>query len=213
MNRDLSDWREDYQLSELVEENCEKNPFNQFKNWLSDAVNAKLKEPNAMVLSTVNASGQPSQRIVLLKEWDENGLIFYTNYGSNKANEIAQNSQVSLLFPWIMMERQIIIKGKIAKISIEKSKEYFYKRPKGSQLGALVSKQSEQLDGREELEARYVELAIKFKNEPVPFPENWGGYQIIPDSFEFWQGRSSRLHDRIKYEQKNGSWEMVRLSP
>ena len=181
--------------------------------WFGEARNAEIKEPNAMILATANAGGAPSQRTVLLKGIGPDGFVFYTNYESRKGKEMAENSQVSVIFPWYTLERQVIISGVVHKVSMKESEAYFHSRPRGSQLGAWVSDQSEKIPSREFLEGKLKEAELAFENKEIPLPENWGGYRIVPSSFEFWQGRESRLHDRIFYEYEEGAWTLSRLSP
>lgn len=213
MRADVASLRNEYAKMELDEKSCDKSPFKQFEKWFDEAVKADILEPNAMVLSTATIEGAPSQRTVLLKGFDEKGFTFYTNYGSRKGKEIAENPQVSILFPWYSLERQIIISGTIEKTSREISEKYFHSRPRSSQLGAYVSNQSEVLTDRYILEQKLKELEMKFENKKIPLPEDWGGYEIIPNRFEFWQGRKSRLHDRIQYEWVDNDWNTSRLSP
>jgi pyridoxamine 5'-phosphate oxidase len=190
------------------------DPFSQFHRWLSEAAtNILVVEANAMVLSTV-ANGAPTSRTVLLKDLSPAGFTFFTNYESGKGKQIAGNPAVSLLFPWYPMERQVIVLGTATKLPLAESAEYFATRPWGSQIGAWASSQSAELESREVLESRFDEFATLYpKGTAVPKPENWGGYVVAPTSFEFWQGRHSRLHDRIRYLQKNGGWEVLRLYP
>ena len=187
------------------------NPTDQFLKWLGDAVeNEYIVEPNAMVLSTFGDT--PSTRTVLLKDITNDGLTFFTNYNSRKAGAISTNPKVTLLFPWYPMERQVSVVGTASKISEEESNAYFATRPRGSQIGAWASSQSEILSSRQELEKRFAEIQARFPNE-VPKPPHWGGYLVTPISFEFWQGRYSRLHDRFIYTKNNSNWEITRLNP
>ena len=214
MNNEISSLRNEYTLSELDVTTCNKNPFKQFEKWFDQVKQVNIKEPNAMVLSTCSIERKPSQRVVLLKGFNEKGFEFYTNYESNKAKDIVNNHQVSVLFPWLELERQLIISGTIKKISVQKSKTYFYSRPRGSQIGAWASCQSAELVNRKMLEKKWKELEQKYTDQVVPYPEFWGGYLIQPTFFEFWQGRSNRLHDRIVYVLDNKqTWIMKRLSP
>lgn len=213
MRADVASLRNEYAKMELNQNSCESSPYNQFEKWFDEAIKADILEPNAMVLSTANLKGAPSQRTVLLKGFDQTGFTFYTNYASRKGKEIASNSQVSILFPWYALERQIIISGTIEKTSREDAETYFHSRPRGSQLGAYVSNQSETLTDRNEIERKLEALEKEFEGKKIPLPENWGGYEIIPHRFEFWQGRKSRLHDRIQYELENNIWKTSRLSP
>ncbi len=213
MRADVASLRNEYSQMELDEKSCNSNPFMQFEKWFNEAMKADLLEPNAMVLSTVDSNGRPSQRTVLLKGFDKDGFTFFTNYSSRKGKEIDSNPLVSILLPWFSLERQIIITGSAQKISREQSANYFHSRPRGSQFGAHVSNQSEKLVDRSILDRKLVELEKEFKDKEIPLPENWGGYQVIPNRFEFWQGRKSRLHDRIQYELENEIWNISRLSP
>lgn len=205
--------RINYSKSELLEENMNQNPFLQFELWLKEALEQNVNEPNAFVLSTVDASQKPHARIVLIKEISENGLTFFTNYESNKAKEISTNNFACATFFYPEMERQIRIEGKIEKISREKSEKYFHSRPIESQIGAIASKQSSIIPNRNVLENKKNELEEVYKNKTIPLPENWGGYCLIANYFEFWQGRPNRLHDRIVYQKENLDWKINRLSP
>lgn len=214
MTNNIADLREEYTKASLDVDSVDKDPFKQFEKWFSEAQKGKLPEPNAMILSTVDTSQQPFQRTVLMKALDTEGIVFYTNYGSRKAKQIQENNRVSILFPWYPMERQVIIQGTTEKVSTKESLKYFTSRPHGSQLGAWVSQQSSVISSRSILEMKLAEAKRKFKEGKVPLPDFWGGYRIKPTSFEFWQGRQSRLHDRLIYEQTNeGQWDVSRLAP
>lgn len=213
MRADVASLRNEYAKMELDEKSCDASPFIQFENWFDEAVMTELLEPNALVLSTATPEGVPSQRTVLLKGFDDVGFTFYTNYQSRKAKEIASNPSVNVLFPWYALERQIIITGSVQKVSRDISEKYFHSRPRGSQLGAYVSNQSEELTDRTVLEEKLAVVEKEFEGKEIPLPEDWGGYQIIPNRFEFWQGRKSRLHDRIQYQLENGVWTISRLAP
>ncbi|VAW32847.1 Pyridoxamine 5'-phosphate oxidase, partial [hydrothermal vent metagenome] len=196
------------------------SPFVQFGNWFEQAQNAKLNEPNAMSIATVSASGVPSVRTVLLKLYDETGFVFFTNYNSQKSQDIQQNPNVALLFPWLLLERQVRITGRATKISKKESFAYFTSRPQGSQLGAWISPQSQMIESRKFLQAKLVEMKAKFASGQIPLPNAWGGYRITPIKFEFWQGRSNRLHDRFVYEKQEtkqekqkDNWVINRLAP
>jgi pyridoxamine 5'-phosphate oxidase len=198
----------------LLEQEVNPNPVLQFQAWLQDAAAAQILEPNAMTLATVTAEGKPSARIVLLKDFDDRGFVFYTNFQSRKGQELTQKPAAALVFWWDKLERQVRIEGSITRVSETEADEYFKSRPKGSQLGAWVSEQSQVIQGREELERRLKALEQKYENLPIPRPAHWGGYRLEPISFEFWQGRANRLHDRLCYRQNNSrGWIMERLSP
>ena len=214
MDKNLHDYRKSYEKGSLTEDTVLENPLEQFAAWFVDAEKTPtVEEPNAMTLSTVDTQGVPKARVVLLKEFTQEGFVFYTNYTSGKAQAIAQNNKVCISFFWPSLERQIIITGMAVKISEEKSIAYFNKRPRESQLGAMVSDQSTSIDSREALEEKLLELEKKYDTSPIVKPPHWGGYLIQPTSYEFWQGRSSRLHDRIKYTKINNSWNIGRLQP
>ena len=212
-NNEISKLRKEYSLTELRKKNVSKNPFEQFSTWFQDAVNSKIEEPNAMILATAGKNIVPSLRVVLLKGVDEKGLIFYTNYNSQKGRELSENPNASLLFFWLPLERQIRITGKVVKLDEKESLKYFQTRPYESQIGAWASKQSEALDNRIELEKKFEKYKSLFKEGNVPLPPNWGGIKLIPQTFEFWQGRESRMHDRIQYNKRNNNWDLSRISP
>ena len=201
------------QNNQLNETSVDENPFIQFTKWYETILNSKLNEPTAMMLSTADVNGNSSARIVLLKEINDSGFIFYTNYGSRKGKDLKENPKAALTFFWDELRKQIRIEGRIEKISRETSREYFSSRPPESQIGAWVSAQSYVIPNREFLENKYVELKEKFGNEEIPLPEFWGGYRVIPNYFEFWQGRENRLHDRICYKKENDKWKIFRLAP
>ncbi len=210
----IQNLRQDYRSASLLESDVATNPYNQFEKWFKEALNAEVLEPNAMTLATANTNGIPSARIVLLKEFTEEGFVFYTNYESQKGKEIESNPYAALIFFWADLERQIRIEGVVEKVSEEESNHYFLSRPKGSQLGALTSPQSQTISSREFLEERLAELEKEYEDKEVIKPEHWGGYRVIPNRIEFWQGRSSRLHDRIVYiQEKDQSWKFERLAP
>lgn len=212
--RAVADMRRSYKLSHLLESEAAADPFAQFEKWFGEAVSADVLEPNAMTLATAGADGRPSARTVLLKGYDARGFVFYTNYESRKGAELAANPQASLLFTWLPLERQIEIRGLVTQVSREETEAYFYKRPIDSQLGAWASKQSSVLAGREDLERRIEALMAEYRGKTVPVPPHWGGYRVAPESVEFWQGRPSRLHDRLRYSrQSGGAWKLERLSP
>lgn len=211
---DIADLRREYSQSALDIDSVHGSPHTQFRKWFEEAQKSELLEPNAMVLSTVDNDRQPYQRTVLMKAMDEKGMVFYTNYKSRKAQQIAENDCVSVLFPWYPLERQVIILGKAEKVSSKESMAYFASRPFGSQLGAWVSQQSKVISSRSILEMKLAEMKQKFKDGKVPLPDFWGGYRIVPESFEFWQGRKSRLHDRLIYSRDSeGQWAIKRMAP
>ena len=210
---DLSEFRKEYTDRGLSREDLAADPMVQFERWFQQAVELKLHEPNAMSLATVDATNRPLLRTVLLKYFDTNGFVFFTNYQSRKAKHIAENPQVSLLFPWVILERQVIVQGRAEKISAAESLKYFSSRPRESQLGAWVSDQSSVISSRKLLMQKLAEIKDKFAHGEVPLPSFWGGYRVIPETIEFWQGGSARLHDRFFYEKKDGAWDIERLSP
>ncbi|MEM7791643.1 MAG: pyridoxamine 5'-phosphate oxidase [Verrucomicrobiota bacterium] len=211
---DLSDLREDYTKAGLLESDVASEPFTQFERWFREAEAAGLDEPNAMCLATADADGQPSTRVVLLKDFSRKGLTFYTNYESRKSAELMNNPKAGANFLWLPLQRQVNVIGSVERISKAESLKYFLSRPLGSRLGAWTSPQSKIISSRQILEAKLEQMKKKFVDGEVPLPDHWGGYRIIPDSFEFWQGRPSRLHDRIKYFRGEGDlWELQRLAP
>ncbi len=209
----LADMRREYSEVGLREADCDPNPIWQFEVWFNEAVKAGLNEPNAMTLATATPDGEPSARIVLLKGVDARGFAFFTNYDSPKGRELAANPQAAMVFFWPELERQVRIEGEVELLSAVESDEYHKTRPRGSQLGAWCSSQSEVIAGREVLEARLREYEEKFRDGEVPRPPHWGGYRLKPNLIEFWQGRPNRLHDRIRYRLFEGNWIMQRLSP
>ncbi len=210
---DLQKIRQEYTQHSLDESEVDKNPFKQFKLWFQEAIDSQVKEPNAMSLATVDGSGRPHNRIVLLKGFDEDGFTFFTNHASSKGDEIQVNPNISSCFFWVELERQVRIEGKAEKLSREESEAYFKTRPHMSQIGALASNQSEVVPSRDFLDKKFKELTRKYSEAEVPMPDTWGGYKVKPTYFEFWQGRRSRLHDRIVYLQENSNWSVKRLSP
>lgn len=214
MDKSLADLRRNYSLQGLSEGDLDPDPFKQFQVWFNAAVQANLLEPNAMILATATRDGKPSARTVLLKAFDERGFVFYTNYDSRKGQELAENPWAAVVFLWVELERQIRIEGSMEKCSAIESDTYFQSRPLGSRLGALASHQSEVISGRGVLESRLQELTAQYANGDVPRPDYWGGYRLAPTSFEFWQGRPNRLHDRLHYALLDGKgWHIERLSP
>ncbi len=210
---DISHLREEYTQAGLSRENLLSNPFKQFELWFRQAQQAQLAEPNAMSLATVSAAGVPALRTVLLKYFDDNGFVFFSNYTSNKARDINDNPQVALMFPWVALERQVVVQGQAEKISTAESLRYFTSRPAGSQLGAWVSHQSSVISGRKVLEMKLTEMKQKFHDGKIPLPDFWGGYRVVPQKIEFWQGRPSRLHDRFLFTRDANLWRIDRLSP
>ncbi|WP_420574250.1 pyridoxamine 5'-phosphate oxidase [Kordia sp.] len=215
MKQDLSDYRKSYEKSELLEENCVENPIEMFRNWFLEVEKSEtVAEVNAMTLSTLGADGFPKSRIVLLKKYTFEGFIFYTNYESEKGLAMTKNPNVCISFFWPAMERQIIIKGKVEKIAENLSDGYFESRPRGSQLGALVSDQSTVIPSRVYLEEKLKNLEKAHEGKEIERPSHWGGYIVKPEEIEFWQGRANRLHDRIRYQlQGDYSWKIERLAP
>ncbi len=210
----LSDLRLEYTLAGLQEADLDRDPFKQFDRWFQEALEAQLPEPNAMTLATATVEGVPSARIVLLKDFDTGGFVFFTSYQSQKAQELEQNPRAALVFFWAGLERQVRITGFTSRVSQQESEEYFLTRPRGSQLGAWASKQSEVVASRQVLEQRMGELEIQYQGSSIPVPPFWGGFRLAPQSIEFWQGRPNRLHDRLQYTlQPDRTWLIERLSP
>lgn len=213
INQTLENLRVSYQDAAFDINDCHADPVVQFDLWLEHAIKSKCDEPNAFVLSTVS-NNQPHARVVLLKGLHENDFIFYTNYQSAKGSEIESNTKVAMTFLWLPLHRQIRVEGTISKVSDDISDEYFHKRPRGSQLGAIASPQSTPMKNRGELEKLFKEIEAKYQGvEKLPRPSQWGGYRIVPSYLEFWQGRNNRMHDRICYTKKGSSWELHRLAP
>ena len=214
MRDNLHDYRKNYNKGELTKNKVDANPLQQFRKWFYEAKDSEsVEEVNAMTLTTLGLDGFSKGRVVLLKKYDEHGFYFYTNYSSEKGKSIAQNNKVSLLFFWPGLERQIIIKGTASKTSEDDSDNYFNSRPKGSQLGALVSNQSEVIENRKVIENKLALLENQYFDKEIKKPANWGGYLVSPVSIEFWQGRPNRLHDRIRYRLSHLDWIIERLSP
>jgi len=210
----LSSMRQNYQKGHLDLPDLDANPLTQFDRWFKEAKEHHVIEANAFCLATVGANALPSTRIVLLKYYDSQGFIFFSNYHSKKALQVSENPNVSMHFAWLALERQIKIEGKIEKISKEESLNYFLARPRGSQIGAWVSHQSEVIASKEVLEAKFEEIQAQFKDKEIPYPEFWGGYRIVPTQIEFWQGGQNRLHDRFQYTKTaQETWEINRLAP
>lgn len=210
---DLTQMRRNYTLARLDEESVDPDPLKQFEIWFNEALHSQIKEPNAMLLATCGADHIPSIRAVLLKLFDEKGFVFFTNYGSDKARDIAQNPHVALEFLWLDLERQIKIIGRAEKISTAESLKYFLSRSKESRIGAWVSNQSRVIGSRQALMMQMEKMKAKFANGDIPLPDFWGGYRVIPDKIEFWQGRENRLHDRLLYTREEGEWRFCRLAP
>lgn len=210
---DISNLREEYTQAGLSRAKLLSSPFEQFELWFRQAQQAQLAEPNAMSLATASDQAVPALRTVLLKYFDDNGFVFFTNYSSNKARDISVNPQVALMFPWVALERQVVIQGRAEKISSAESLRYFISRPPGSQLGAWVSHQSSVITGRKVLEMKLAQMQQKFRDGKIPLPDFWGGYRVVPEKIEFWQGRPSRLHDRFLYSRQAGEWHIDRLAP
>jgi pyridoxamine 5'-phosphate oxidase len=209
----LTDIRREYTKAHLTENDVLAEPMAQFELWLQDAIDAELQDPTAMVVATVDNEGQPSQRIVLLKNSDESGFTFFTNLGSKKASDINLNNKVSLHFPWHNLERQVIVYGTAEKLSMKENMAYFLSRPKESQIAALASKQSHPISSRKMLLQSFEQMKRKFKEGEIPAPEFWGGYKVQPHKIEFWQGGEHRLHDRIMYSKQQHDWKIERLAP
>lgn len=209
----LADMRKDYGLAGLLEKDLAKNPYAQFEKWFQEVEAAKITEPNAMTLATVGRDGRPAARTVLLKACDGRGFVFYTNYESRKGRELADNARATLLFPWVALERQIVVEGTVTRVSREEAEVYFHSRPRASQLAAWASPQSTVIAGRAVIEESYRVVEMKYQGREVPLPPQWGGYRLVPDSVEFWQGRRNRLHDRLRYRRSKDDWVIERLAP
>ena len=209
---DLAQLRQDYELKTLDEGHVDRDPLKQFGVWMVEAIHAQVPEPTAMTLATSDAKGRPSARIVLLKGLDARGFVFFTNYASRKGRELAANPQAALTFMWKELERQVRIEGRVEKVTSEESRVYYETRPLGARIGAWASPQSEVIENRQWLEKRWEELSAQYGETPA-LPPHWGGYRVLADYLEFWQGRRSRLHDRIAYTRKGDDWKLARLAP
>jgi pyridoxamine 5'-phosphate oxidase len=212
-SNEIASLRRNYSLKGLTESTVDPNPVAQFSQWFNEILKSEVKEPNAMVLATSSLKGIPSIRTVLLKKFDEAGFVFFTNYESHKAKDLMENPNAEILFLWLELERQVRIRGTVKKVSLKDSEEYFQSRPVESQIGAWASKQSSVIPNREFLEQKFEKISERYKNGKIPLPPFWGGFVLKPVEFEFWQGRESRLHDRIRYRKKKNDWKIVRLSP
>lgn len=209
----LAELRKDYCLAGLVESDLARDPYRQFEKWFQEAEAAKIPEPNAMTLATATADGRPSARTILLKGLDGRGFVFFSNYESRKGRELATNPHATMLFPWVALERQVVIEGAVTKVPREESETYFHSRPRASQLAAWGSQQSSIISGRSVLEESMKMLEQKYAGREVPLPPHWGGWRLAPETVEFWQGRRSRLHDRLRYRREKDSWIIERLAP
>jgi pyridoxamine 5'-phosphate oxidase len=213
MSTSIADLRLNYTLQALDEAEVAPNPIEQFQIWFDQAMAAQLPEPNAMTLATATTAGIPSARIVLLKGLDDHGFVFYSNFESRKGEELRQNPSAALVFLWTTLERQVRIEGRVEPVSDEEADAYFHSRPLTSRLGAWTSDQSRVIPDRAVLEQRFADLQVMYQDQPVPRPPHWGGFRVIPNQIEFWQGRPSRLHDRLRYRRDNEAWKLDRLAP
>jgi len=211
---DVANLREDYQKGTLSKQDLLADPIAQFRLWIEEAIADNLPEPNAVIVATVDALGQPNARVVLLKGFDTKGFVFYTNYESAKATELSANSGAAMVFNWLAHERQVRVRGRVEQVSREETATYFHSRPRSSQLGAWASPQSRTIESRDVVEALAEEVRSKFADvEEIPVPSFWGGYRVVPSEIEFWQGRASRLHDRFRYQLQTNGWRIDRLAP
>lgn len=213
MDSEIANLRNEYSKAQLDLNKTADNPIQQFRNWFNEALKARVPEPSAMIVSTASPDGKPSARVLLLKDITENGFVFFTNYNSRKGKEIEKNPFASFTFFWPELERQVRIEGRLKKVDTMASDAYFRSRPRGSQIGAWASPQSEEIPDREILIKQEKHYQETYEGKDIPRPEHWGGYELIPDRLEFWQGRQSRLHDRIVYTWENSSWTRKRLAP
>lgn len=209
----INNLRKEYRLKSLDLKDLNDDPFQQFKSWFEDAQMAQILEPNALILSTASLEAKPSSRALLLKQMDDKGFIFFTNYESRKSHELQKNPYASALFLWKEVERQVTIEGTVEKITREESKTYFASRPRWNQIGSWASRQGQIIPSRQVLENEYQRLENEWEGQEIPYPSFWGGYRLIPHRFEFWQGRPNRLHDRFQYRVKESGWHIDRLSP
>ena len=212
-SRSLAELRRDYRRAGLAETDLAPSWHEQFERWFTDAHDGGLREPNAVVLATATAEGRPSARTVLLKAYDERGLVFFTNLTSRKAREVSANPQASLVFPWIDLERQVVVVGAVEPVSRQETEQYFRSRPRGAQIGAWTSRQSTVLASRAVLEQRRAEVEERFAGRDVAVPGFWGGLRVVPETVEFWQGREDRLHDRLQFRRTAGEWVVERVAP
>jgi pyridoxamine 5'-phosphate oxidase len=214
MSQSLAELRHEYALGALSETEVDPDPLQQFQRWLGEAINAQLPEPNAMTLATADRTGRPYARVVLLKDCDADGFVFFTNYRSDKGRQLAENPHAALVFLWLELERQVRIEGTVGKIPLTESEVYFHGRPRESRLGALASRQSQVIASRALLDERFQQLNAQYPDDNIPMPNQWGGYRVRPTLLEFWQGRHGRMHDRLRYRrQADGHWWLERLEP